>query len=190
MPVTAVTFATRRRLCARRGFTLVEMTVVISVLALMAALVVPNMVAIKRSQDLRDLEASLLRAPAEARNEARKTRQPVTLRVEGDALVMERGASDEEEEAEEVKRVVFGERLRIESAQIAGEPIDVASWQWAAYPDGSADTGGLEFVEGEARKSLVLSGDRSARWVEGELPQMTEDRWPAGELEQRGGQAG
>ena len=46
-----------------RAYTLVEMTVVISILALMAALVLPNMVALQRSRKMHDLEAALLRVP-------------------------------------------------------------------------------------------------------------------------------
>lgn len=169
---------------ARGGFTLVEMTVVISVLALMAALVMPSMVAVQRSRRLHDLEAALLRAPAEARNEARRSQMPVALRVEGDALVMERMPI--ESEPEEVKRVALGDDIRIESARQGSEPVDMTSWQWVAYPDGSAETGGLEFSEGSARKSLVLRSDGNAQWVAGELPDIEDVRWPAGEIEQRG----
>ena len=174
----------RQKITMRRGFTLVEMTVVIAILAMIAALVVPNMIAIKRSQDIRVMEASLLRAPAEARNEARKAQVPVVLRVDGDVLVMERMST--EGDPEEVKRVTLVDGVRIESARQGSETMDLASWQWVVYPDGSADTGLLEFSEGETRKSLVLAADGNARWVTGEVPEITQEWWPAGELEQRG----
>ena len=74
----------------RRAFTLVEMIVVCAVLVIIAAAIVPNLVAITRSRSLKDLEAGVARLPLEARNEALQTHTPVRLRVSGTTLVMER----------------------------------------------------------------------------------------------------
>lgn len=67
------------------------MVVVTAILALMAALILPNLVTINRSRALRDEEAAILRLPIQARNMAMRSGQPVILRVDGsDALVLER----------------------------------------------------------------------------------------------------
>lgn len=185
----------RRR--TSRGFTLIEMTVVVTILAMMAALIVPNLVAVRRGQQARELEAALLRLPTEARNEARRSGTAVTLRMEGETLVMERapltedGIADPEADPESIRRVDLPEGVRLDAARQARENIDTASWSWVVYPDGSADAGGLEFAQGdgaENRRTLLLPAGpaEEARWQDGPLAEETEERWTAGELEARG----
>ena len=179
-----------RRGAARRAYTLIEMIVVITILALMAALILPSFLAMKRSREMRDAESALIRLPAEARVEARRSAAAVTLRVEDETLVMERAGTEDAPDPVEVKRLELPEGIRVDAARSGADSTDVASWKWVVYPDGSAETAGLEFVEGEsARHSLMLpaTGGESSRWVPGELPQDNEnDRWSAGEIEKRG----
>lgn len=182
------------------------MTVVITFLALMAAMIIPNLVAIKRSRDLQDVEAALARLPMEAKNEARRARVPVTLRVDGNTVVLERLAVPEEgtaaaigtdaasAEPEEFRRVRLGRDIEVETVLTADESLDVAAWQWTVYPDGSADaSGALLFSVAGTQKALALTGDGGSRWVTGEVGadiaesvSVASERWAAGELEQRG----
>ncbi len=167
----------------RRGFTLIELIVVLFVLVLLTTAIVPRVVALQKSRHLKDVEAGIIRLPAEARNEAVRSGVPVQVRIDGAALVLERvpaGGSPEE-----VKRVPLGRDLIVSGAEKAGQPADAGSWLWTIYPDGSADAGGIEFTEGTARKSLLLSSDGSAGWVSGGLPDGLPERWPAGQLETR-----
>lgn len=174
---------------ARRGsfFTLIEATAVVTVLALLAALVIPNVVAIKRSREVQTLKSSVLRLPAEALNEARRSKKAVTLRADGtDTLVMERaGAADED--PTEVKRLTLGTELRLDAAQSEGNPVDLGVWEWRVYPDGSAIPGRLELAEGNRILSLRLPGEGELpRWIATNAAEAGEERWSAGELEQRG----
>jgi len=75
---------------AAGGYTLIEACAVIVVVAVLAASVIPNLVALKRTRDIRKVEASVQRLPLQARVEARLGRVPVVMRVEGDELVLER----------------------------------------------------------------------------------------------------
>jgi type II secretion system protein H len=165
------------------GFTLVEMSVVIAVLVLMTGIVVPNLVALKRSRDLATLEASVARLPVDARNEARTARVPVALRVDNGALVLERRPTNAD--PQEVTRVALNDDLKVDSARTGDQTIDFGSWTWTVYPDGSAEAAGLTFVEGQDRKAMVLSADGGAQWINGDLPDQGTDTWPAGQLEQR-----
>lgn len=167
----------------RRGFTLVELIVVLFILLLMTTAVVPRVVAIQRSRRLKDVEARIIRLPAEARNEAVRAGTPVRLRLDGAALVIERAPLNGT--PEEVKRVALGSGIAVDSVEQGGQPANTGSWQWTVYPDGSADAGGIQFGEGAAQKSLLLSSDGSARWLLGDLPDGTPERWPAGQLRQR-----
>jgi type II secretory pathway pseudopilin PulG len=178
------------------------MSVVITILVLMAAAVMPNLVAIARSRQFYNAEQTLWRLPMEARNEASKSQEPVTLRLEGDTFVMERPKPDDDQnntttnvqnssqnnqDMEEVKRVDFSGGLHAESARKNGDTSDLASWKWTVYPDGTSDSGGVAFTEGNSRKSLVLSATADAHWIQGDLPTNDDnDHWPAGQLQTRG----
>lgn len=167
----------------RRAFTLMEMVVVCAVLIIIAAAIVPNLVAITRSRALKDLEGNIARLPAEARNEALRSQTPVQLRLSGTMLVMEQvpttGAPVQ------VKEVDLGSDIQVDSVQLNGKPSDTGTWAWTVYPDGSADSGGIQFSEGQAQRALILSPSGSARWITGELPDQSQDQWPAGQLLQR-----
>ena len=175
----------------RRGFTLIELIVVIFILLLITAAVVPNVVSIGLSRDLKNREARIARLPAEARNEAVRRGKPVRLRVEDAALVMEQVPSDTNAGANgtapQIKQVSLGKSIQVESVQLSGQPSDTGTWQWTVYPDGSAENGGIQFVEGRVRKSLLLSADSAAQWISGGLPAEAPERWPAGNLRQRAG---
>ena len=171
----------------RRGFTLIELIVVLFVLLLIAAAVVPNVVSLGLSRELKNREGRLARLPAEARNEALRTGKPVRLRVDGAALVMEQVPPDAGGTVPEIKRVNLGRSIAVDSVQLSGRPADTGTWQWTVYPDGSADNGGIEFAEGRVHKSLLLSSDSAARWVGGGLPAPAPERWPAGNLRPHAG---
>jgi len=165
------------------GYTLIELIVVLFVLMLMTTAVVPRVIALQKSRRLKDVEARVIRLPAEARNEAVRTRKPVRLRVDGAALVMERAPLNGT--PEEVKRVALGTAIQVDTVEQDGRPANAGSWQWTVYPDGTAEAGGIQFTEGAARKSLLLSSDGGSQWVLGDLPDGTPENWPAGRLQQR-----
>lgn len=167
----------------RRGFTLVELVVVIFILLLLATAVVPRVVAIQKSRRLKDMEGRIIRLPIEARNEAVRAAMPVRLRVDGAALVIER--SPVNGEAETVKRVPLIPGIQVDSVRLGEQPSNTGSWQWTVYPDGSAEDGGIQFEENGSEKSLLLSSQGEARWILGDLPDEAPERWPAGQLKQR-----
>jgi type II secretory pathway pseudopilin PulG len=166
-----------------KAFTLVEMIVICAVLLIIAAAIVPNLLAITRSRSLKDLEADVARLPAEARNEAVQTDTPVRLLISGTMLVMEQVPATGD--PQQIKEVDLGDSLQVETVELNGTPTDVGSWEWTVYPDGSADSGGIQFSEGQAQDSLILSSTGTAQWISGELPDQSQDQWPAGQLLQR-----
>ena len=167
----------------RQGFTLVELIVVLFILVLLTMAIVPRVVALQKSRLLKDLEGRIIRLPGEARNEAVRTGAPVRLRVDGAALIMDRMPLNGT--PEEAKRVALGAGVQVETVEQGGQPASTGSWQWTIYPDGSADGGVVQFAEGAARKSLLLSSGGAARWAMGDLPQGMPERWPAGALRSR-----
>jgi prepilin-type N-terminal cleavage/methylation domain-containing protein len=194
------------RFCSR-GFTLIEITIVIALLLFLALLVVPNMVAIKRTRDLRVSEAALLRLPAEAREEAKRSGVAVTLRVEDNqTLILEKTTTTTDttartatvsEETEEFKRLTLKEGLQLDTIQTGSESRDATGWTWKIYPDGTTGTKQTSQVivtEGDVEKTIILAPTGIARWQDstdtqngtnttGQMGQ--EERWSAGELEKR-----
>lgn len=168
----------------RRAFTLIEMMVVIAVLTLMAGFITPNLVALQRSRTTRSLEAAVVRLPAEAREEARRSGKTVTLRVEDDTLVVEHKATSEQD-ATEVKRLSLAGQLQVDEAQTNGESTDLASWEWTIYADGTSRPAKLIFKEGASAKALLFSAEGDARWAKSVDDTTDEERWEAGGLEQR-----
>ena len=168
----------------RRGFTLVEVSMVVFLLLLIAAAVVPNVFALLRARRLEDLEGRIARLPTQARSAAVRDQVPVRLRVDGDALVLESVAADGT--TDPVRQVALGDSLSVDSVQKDGQAADVTSWHWTAYPDGSSDDGGIEFVEGAKRLSLVLPAHGDSRWIRGGLPDQDANQWPAGTLQPHG----
>jgi prepilin-type N-terminal cleavage/methylation domain-containing protein len=177
----------------RRAFTLIEMTVVITILAVMAAAIMPNLVAIKRSRELREQEWALQRLPGQARDEARRRNAKITLHMDGDDLVLSQvpktgDGTYDTADLEEIKRVPLGEHLRIDAIRKGTETIDSGSWQWVAYPDGSSDGAHLSVVEGDKTKSLVVPVEGDAHWDtddEDSDADQDDERWEAGEVETR-----
>jgi hypothetical protein len=93
------------------------------------------------------------------------------------------GATDE---PDTLKRVALDGDVRVESAQQGEDAIDPGTWRWVVYPDGSAESGGLILRFGTEQRALYLPARGDARWSDdGELPDPTLERWPAGEVEQR-----
>jgi type II secretory pathway pseudopilin PulG len=166
----------------RRAYTLVELTIILVVLVLMAALVVPNLLSMLRSRSIFAEEQAVLRAPLTARTLARRSKVAVALKLQGNAIVIEKHKDDNSDE--EVKRVPL-DSLRVRSTHKNGNAEDQGTWKWTVYPDGTSDTGGIEFAEGAVKKSLALSANADARWVDGDLPNTSDDTWQAGQLQTR-----
>jgi prepilin-type N-terminal cleavage/methylation domain-containing protein len=173
--------------CERSAFTLIELLIVLTILIVTAAAVMPRVVAYEESQRAKALEASIIRLPIEARNEAVKSQVPVRIRVDGDMLMMERMPLDitGTQQPQTVKQLSLGNDIQVENVQTQDSAGTSSSWAWTAYPDGSADTGGIQFVINSAEKSLVLPAKGDPQWVDGPLPDQTQQKWQAGSLATR-----
>ena len=169
---------------SRRGFTMIEMNAVVAVLLLATAIVVPNLVAFRRSREHDDMMAALARVATTAVNEARSSGSPVRVTVSEDALVMERVPVGGE--TSEVSRLSYASWLSLDSQQSGGKDADAADWAWWAYPDGAASSAALTFKDGSAQRSLLFSKEGRANWVRGAVADQPNEEWTAGEIEVSG----
>ncbi len=185
IPLTAYRRSHRR---PTSGFTLIEVTVVITVIAIMAVLVLPNMVAIEQSRQRRATEAILQRLPAQAREESRQLKAPVTVRMDGNDLVLERWfvGEDAGRDPEEIKRITLYGGIKITNVRQGSESVTPDEWEWTAYPDGSAPSANLEVTDGDNTRTLYYPSDGDARWLQNGEDDPTESGWSAGEVQVRG----
>jgi type II secretory pathway pseudopilin PulG len=180
-----VTTAVSRPACARRNhaFTLMEMVVITAILMVLAAAVAPRVIAYERSRQVKQLEANVARLPQEAVIESIKSQIPVQLQIQGTQLVMEHVPTDGSQ-PDVVKTIELDDTLDATNAKLNNTNTDTASWAWSAYPDGTADTGGLQFSEDNQPKSLQIASDGSSTWISGALPDASLDQWTVGQLSQ------
>jgi prepilin-type N-terminal cleavage/methylation domain-containing protein len=193
---------------SRAGFTLIELTVVITIVLFLALLVTPNMVAVKRSRDRKTSEAALLRLPAEAREEAVRSGRAITLRLEeNNTLVLEKApapvantktttipaTTNTSDTAEEFKRLTLSSGMQIElTGNSAANTNSLETWK--VYPDGttgSKESIELELTEGDKTKTLIIPPQGIAYWQENTEGNNSnninndQERWDAGEIERR-----
>lgn len=177
-----------RRSRTSSGFTLIEMMVVITLLVLMAAMVVPNLARLREAQQKRDFVSGLATFARQAREEAITGGQSVRLRLGDGESALEIVTTDLTSGDERTIRTRrfpdgFGTgQTRIEDTLAPG-----SEWQLTFFPDGSSERGGIEITEGQRVYALVLDNEiGQPRLVEGNLPDLSQDRWAAGEIERRG----
>lgn len=170
----------------RAGFTYVELSVVILVLALVVAMVTPNVQAFMRGEQDRRERSAISRMSLEARLEALSSGNPTGLSYDGASreFVITNEASDST--GSEVKRIIVPDAIEPVRFVANRTEMSPAEWKVVYYPDGTCDGGGIEMSEGPTTMALLLDpSSASGRWVQGQLPDPQTERWAAGEYERR-----
>jgi prepilin-type N-terminal cleavage/methylation domain-containing protein len=168
------------------GFTLIEMTVVITILVLLVAAVMPNLTSEKRSREARQFFAHARNLVQETRSRSMGDDQTRVLRFDesGNRLVVDRldleTGDSVEERALELPEGVEGSAYLIEE-----ETSNAAEWQVAFYADGKSSKGGITLTNNGRPISIVIDEGGTVRQVDGELPDTSQDIWDAGGYEQR-----
>ncbi len=189
---------------ARRGFTLIEVSVVIVIIALMAAVAFPRLQQMAESQRAANSVNSVERLLKQAREEAvrRQTRTEIVVRGAGFVLTAPDEAPPEDaplaEEAEEgdvsqdeelglvIGQASLTDGATISSLTVRGEEVDEQTFAVGFFPDGSSDSAGVEIdVLGRVSHFTVSSASGGVRRGEGPLPVEEAPDWEAGQNEQR-----
>lgn len=168
-----------------RAFTLVEVSVVVLLLAMFAALTVPRLAAFKRGNELREFRMNLVKLVGEAKASAMETGTECRVRYEesGDQFELVRVGTDDDEQV--IETLSLPAEVQISSSRSGGQDMGV-NWQASFYPDGSATDGGVRIDWGDTEESLIIDGRTgSASWSSDDIPDPSSTRWQAGEIEQR-----
>ena len=171
----------------RRGFTLIEVAVVITLVAILATLVLPSIVAAKRSQDAMSVRQDVFGFFAAARVEAIGLGRIVVVRFDnsGSQLVAE-SVDPATEQQEELLLYDVPDFVTPESFVLGDEVVSSVEWEVRFYPDGSCDAAEFELLDGSLVVLVVLDPATGLVTVGEELEEDEADEfWPAGELEIR-----
>jgi prepilin-type N-terminal cleavage/methylation domain-containing protein len=171
---------------SKRGFTLIELTVVITILVLFAVAVAPNVLNQQRSGETRAFYSAARRIVSTARETAISTKSPVFLTFDDSQrrLVLSQDDAQTEQKSE-IEHVSLPDGINAGAFRVGGVDSNSSDWSIGFYPDGTADAGGLELELGDGQRSLMIAANGSATLSDGEMPDTTADRWPAGSYEQR-----
>lgn len=176
-----MTFGLRRS----RAFTLVEVSVVVLLLAMFAALTVPRLAAFQKGNQLRQFRMNLAKLVAQAKATAMESGTTCVLRFEesGDRFELARTSVDADETV--IQTLALPGEVQIASSRAGGQDTGV-NWEASFYPDGSATEGGVRIDWGDSEESLIINGRTgTAVWSSDEIPDASTTRWQAGEIEQR-----
>lgn len=188
----------------RRGFTFLEISVVVFLIILLSSLVLPSTVAVLRSQQALDFRVNLSALMQEARRQALESGRATTVRFGTENTVGweflddpdENATTDEELDREEERTIDQPDGLQqvvrpTESVsftqfELDRETVDEANWRVGFYPDGTSDQAILEFEQdGQAFVLVVDPKSGIAKLQLGRRDEIEETEWEAGELERR-----
>jgi prepilin-type N-terminal cleavage/methylation domain-containing protein len=181
----------------QRGFSFIEVSAVIVVLALLAAIILPRLANARRSFELTTYRASLNTMATEARRRALQTGQPQTVRFDGNALALSSGTVQDQDTqttdadgttTEAIRRLTTPEDTSWVAFRRRNEDVTQDDWRLTCYPDGSCDEVAAEFTQ-SGRRWLFRTEPRSGRPIitEGNLSDLESTSWEAGDIERRVG---
>jgi Tfp pilus assembly protein FimT len=160
-----------------------EMTVITVILILIAATIVPNVVEVLNSEQLKADEAMIARLPDKVRNDAVRNQNPVRLRFDGNSIIEEE--VEVNDVTQQLSQVKLGNSIQVDQVQLNYANADPSSWNWTAYPDGTSDAGGIQVSIDSEVRSLVIPTTGESAWTTGPLPDESLEQWTAGPLLQR-----
>lgn len=177
----------RRGLSRSRAFTLIELTVVVLVLALMSAMVVPRLNAVKSGIDAKVNMDAIQRLASRARESAMSTGRPVAMAYNETDRAFELRQNNADGDSEVSNTLAIHPDFEPNRFVNGTDELTASDWTLSFYPDGTSDGGGFEMDEGGITRSLVVGARNGlSKWSNGSLPVYETEKWQAGEYERRG----
>jgi len=138
----------------RRGFTLIELSVVIVVLAMMAALIVPNLVTSLRGGQVKVYRQSVFDIVRQGREEAVTRGATVTLNGEESGVVTLTLPGEEGEAT--IKETQEGGDVTVSGFESFTTASNGAEWSTRFFPDGSSEGGAFQLDEGQSSVTVRI----------------------------------
>jgi type II secretory pathway pseudopilin PulG len=164
----------------------VEISMVIVVLALFAAMIMPNLAQQKESRERLQFRMELRRLIVSARERAitRASTQVVTYE---DATGRFQAASADENgmPGEPFASATLPDGVTADQFRMGDRDVGDSEWEIRFHSDGSSEGAGLQLGDGQIPYSVTVDLDGTTRAFADELPQAGTRRWEAGSYEQR-----
>jgi len=165
----------------KRGFTLIELSVAIVVLALLSAIVAPRLLSVRSGQEARGVKFAIRELAREARLRAVQGGEKGYLPIEGSGERIELVQGEESV----IRSIDVPSAVDFPTLRLGQSESGASEWELRFYADGRSDGGGLEIEHDGAVDSVLIGTDGTVTLLEGPLPEVVQESWPAGENEQR-----
>ena len=173
-----------------RGFTLIELTVVVTILGLTAAVVAPRVVAMRDAGVSRETAAKIVAGVESAREVARSRGERIVVGLDPDDSSLSIAGADEEAE----NRLDTSLRIpgsftvtSVDRTATLGQEANAASGETLGvfFEDGTAEPSTAELTVGGQARTLRIAADGTVTFGADLAPAEETEKWQAGDLENR-----
>ncbi len=187
-----------------RGVTFIEMCVIVTILLIMAALIEPNYARIKEGQNQRAFVSALASEVKRAKVTAISTGRTTTLQYDQgqQQITLNQPSTDtsdpnqfvpltelQNQQTQPIHTVQVPSTVTLGDFKLGQNNTDASDWKINFYLDGRCDAGGVRVDINGASHSLVIDENGNASYVDGPLPDTSNDVWQAGQIVFRTGGA-
>lgn len=193
---------------ARRGYTYIELTVTLVVLLLIVGLVMPNLKHLAEGQEIASFKTDLKTLPVSAREYAVSRGQTVQVAYDDgnseitisaieetsstsdsassrNTLTSALSTSSDDTEGTELRTITVPSTVKATTFMLEGSDADASSWSLRFYADGTSEAGGIGFEARDYKFALTVRDDGRGATVDGDIPDLSTEKWTAGDYEQR-----
>lgn len=184
--MTTRTLAKNCKKTTKRAFTLIEMTIVITILLVFAAAIMPNLYSMKKSRETRQFfsKARDLLADARERSIADGVARHVRYEESGSRLIVERTNADSGEQVED-RTLSLPDGTTATAFRLEKNDSNSGEWSLGFYPDGHSEGGDIQFSADGEDLTLEVSSNGHVQILKGDMPDISQKEWDAGGYEQR-----
>ncbi len=170
----------------RRAFTLIEVTIVVAIIAITAAIMLPALSRQKAQIAQRNFTPSLRRIASSARTAA-IDRNATTYLAWDDAqakvILYQQGTADGGDEL--LSSIPIPTGITTDSFLLNDQSSNSGDWKLHYYSDGTAESGGVGYTDSGKTMNLTVNVRGIGLLVAGNLPDASASHWPAGDYEHR-----
>jgi type II secretion system protein H len=174
-----------------RGFTLIEITVIIAILLVLASAILPRLSSFVESQRERSFMQKLVALTAQAREQSIKRGKDVTVQFEESNRTFSIQYTDDSQNQSTLQSLVMPTTLDASKFKVGQSTTGAADFKLTFYPDGTSDGGGVEVSRRDVATSItsvvVEKATGAVSMVRDSLPEVGQQSWQAGDYVHRAG---
>lgn len=168
----------------QRGFTLIEMSIVIALVSLFAGFIIPNLVGEQTRQRQRTFLFELPAVVQRAREYAISQNKTVELSIIDNKFSVNEKATGVNDKGQEVFTLAIPDGVTTGRLTVDGQDSSQGEWTLPFYADGTCDQGGVELNIGQSTTALNIT-TRATATLDDQLVDTTTDPWTSGTYESR-----